>query len=120
MLARRIHTALVLLMLQPAVYAQDENVYKDMSLEELADVDLVVTASKKLEDLFETPLSVTIIKRADIEKSGATSIPEALRMAPVSLFASRLPACMMSICAVSTMSPSIQRCRFPPAPLPWS
>ena len=65
-----------------AVRAQDDNVYGDMSLDELTNIDLIVTASKKIEDLFETPLSVTIIKRDEIINSGALSIPEALRLAP--------------------------------------
>ena len=62
--------------------SQDDNVYDDMSLAELANIDLVVTASKKIEDLFETPLSVTIVKREEILNSGAGSIPEALRLVP--------------------------------------
>ncbi len=59
-----------------------ESVYDIMSLDELLDVDVIVSASKKPEDLFEAPLSVTIIKKQEIIKSGATSIPEALRLAP--------------------------------------
>jgi iron complex outermembrane receptor protein len=58
------------------------NVYNNMSLDEILDVDVVITASKKPEDLFETPLSTTIIKKEDILKAGVTSIPEALRLAP--------------------------------------
>ena len=73
---------LLLLLYRVPVHAQNDNVYEDMSLKELTNIDLVVTASKKIEDLFETPLSVTIIKRDDIINSGALSIPEALRLAP--------------------------------------
>ncbi len=65
-----------------AVLGQSDNVYLDMSLEELFDVDVMVSASKRPEDLFEAPLSVTIIKQEEILQSGATSIPEALRLAP--------------------------------------
>lgn len=61
---------------------QDNNIYNDMSLEEMSQIDVVVSASKRPEDLFETPLSVTIIKKEQIINSGATSIPEALRLAP--------------------------------------
>lgn len=64
------------------VAGQDNKIYNNMSLDELLNIDVVVTASKQPEDLFEAPLSVTIIKREEIEKSGATSIPEALRLAP--------------------------------------
>lgn len=59
-----------------------EDVYLDMSLEELINTDIVTTASKTPEDLFETPLDVTIIKKEEILNSGASSIPEALRLAP--------------------------------------
>lgn len=62
--------------------AQVKSVYENMSLDEILNVDVVVTASKKPEDLFEAPLSVTIIKKEEISRSGVTSIPEALRMAP--------------------------------------
>lgn len=59
-----------------------EDIYLDMSLEELMNTDIVVTASKKREDLFEAPLDVTIIKKTDIINSGATCVPEALKLAP--------------------------------------
>lgn len=62
------------------VNGQENKVYNDMTLEELLDIDVVVTASKHPEDLFETPLSTTIISKDEIAKSGATSIPEALRL----------------------------------------
>lgn len=68
--------------LLPQASGQENKVYSDMSLDELLNIDVVVTASKKPEDLFETPLSVTIIKKEELNQSGATSIPEALRLAP--------------------------------------
>ncbi|WP_299385415.1 TonB-dependent siderophore receptor [uncultured Lacinutrix sp.] len=61
-------------------YAQKDKVYNEMTLEELLDIDVVVTASKHPEDLFETPLSTTIISKEEISNSGVTSIPEALRL----------------------------------------
>ncbi|WP_179316957.1 TonB-dependent receptor plug domain-containing protein [Winogradskyella undariae] len=57
-----------------------QKVYNDMTLEELLDIDVVITASKHPEDLFETPLSTTIISKEEIAESGVTSIPEALRL----------------------------------------
>ncbi|MDV7187281.1 TonB-dependent receptor plug domain-containing protein [Lutibacter sp. TH_r2] len=62
------------------VVAQENKVYDEMTLDELLDIDVVVTASKKPEDLFETPLSTTIISKEEIKQSGVTSIPEALRL----------------------------------------
>lgn len=64
------------------LFAQTGDVYLDMTLEELFDVEIITSASKKPEDRFEAPLSVTIIKREEILKAGITSIPEALRLAP--------------------------------------
>ncbi|WP_111709523.1 TonB-dependent receptor plug domain-containing protein [Lutibacter citreus] len=71
---------LLLLLLSSHLLAQDKNVYENMSLDEILNIDVVVTASKQPEDLFETPLSVTIISREDIDNAGATSIMEALRL----------------------------------------
>ena len=59
---------------------QQNKVYSKMTLDELLDIDVIVTASKMPEDFFETPLSTTIISKEEIEKSGVTSIPEALRL----------------------------------------
>ena len=68
------------LICSPAL-AQKNKVYNQMTLDELLDIDVVVTASKMPEDLFEAPLSTTIISKQEIEQSGVTSIPEALRLA---------------------------------------
>jgi len=67
------------------VYAQtpevnDEELY-ELSLEELMNVD-IYSASKKVEKIFDSPLSSTTLTRREIENSGATSIPEALRLIP--------------------------------------
>ncbi len=53
----------------------------DMSLEELLNTD-VQTASRKSQRLLDVAAAVFVISREDIERSGATSIPEALRMVP--------------------------------------
>jgi iron complex outermembrane receptor protein len=53
----------------------------DMSLEELMNVQ-VVSASKKSESVFEAPLSIGSVSRDEIQKSGVTSIVEALRLIP--------------------------------------
>jgi len=53
----------------------------DLSLEEL--MNLVVTSvSKKAQTLAETSAAAYVIKAEDIRRSGATNIPEALRLAP--------------------------------------
>ncbi len=60
--------------------AAAKNVY-EMSLEELMNVP-IQSASKKSETLFDAPLSSFTVTKADIEKSGVTSIMEALRLSP--------------------------------------
>ena len=75
-------TIVLLSLISSVLLAQVNSIYEKMSLDELLNIDVVVTASKHPEDLFETPLSVTIIKKEEINKSGVTSIPEALRLAP--------------------------------------
>lgn len=67
------------------VYAQEEQVkqedYYELSLEDLMNIP-INSASKKDETLFDAPLSSYTITKSDLEKSGATSIMEALRLAP--------------------------------------
>ena len=52
-----------------------------MSLEELGQIE-VTTASKVPVKATRTPAAIYVITQEDIRRSGATSIPEALRMAP--------------------------------------
>ncbi len=53
----------------------------DLSLEELMDVT-VYSAAKKEQALADTAAAAFVISQEDIRRSGATSIPDALRMAP--------------------------------------
>ena len=52
-----------------------------MSLEQLLNME-VVSVSKNHGKLSRTPAAVHVITREDIRRSGATSLPEALRLAP--------------------------------------
>jgi iron complex outermembrane receptor protein len=66
--------------------AKDVNDYsledlEKMSLDELMEVQ-VYSASKRPEKLSETPSSAFVLTSKDIQKAGATSIPEALRLVP--------------------------------------
>lgn len=54
---------------------------KEMSLEELANLQ-VTTASKVPERLQRTPSAIYVLTQEEIRRSGATSIPEALRLVP--------------------------------------
>jgi iron complex outermembrane receptor protein len=63
-----------------AVCAADP-VLDELSLEELVKLD-VSTVARKAQKLSDTPAAVTILSAEDIRRSGARSIPEALREVP--------------------------------------
>ncbi len=75
----------------------DNKDYFDMSLEELMNVQ-VTSASKKPQQLSDVAAAVFVISHEDIKRSGATSIPEALRMAP-GLEVSRIDASKWAVSA---------------------
>ncbi|MGA2217461.1 MAG: TonB-dependent receptor plug domain-containing protein [Terracidiphilus sp.] len=54
---------------------------KTMTLEELGNIE-VTTVSREPEEVWNTPAAIYVIAQEDIQRSGATSIPEALRLAP--------------------------------------
>jgi iron complex outermembrane recepter protein len=54
---------------------------KQLSLEQLGNVE-VTTASKEPEQVWRTPAAIYVITQEDIRRSGATGIPEVLRLAP--------------------------------------
>jgi iron complex outermembrane receptor protein len=54
---------------------------KQLSLEQLGDVE-VTTVSKQPQQLQQTPAAIFVITQEDIRRSGATSLPEVLRLAP--------------------------------------
>jgi iron complex outermembrane receptor protein len=54
---------------------------KHLSLEQLGDVE-VTTASKEPEQVWRTPAAIYVLTQDDIRRSGATTIPEALRLVP--------------------------------------
>ena len=63
-----------------AARAQDASL-ADLSLEELVRLD-VTAVSRKAQKLSDTPAAVTVLSAADIRRSGARSVPEALREVP--------------------------------------
>jgi iron complex outermembrane receptor protein len=60
---------------------QSTNPAKQLTLEELGNVE-VTTVSKVPAEIWKTPAAVYVITNEDIQDSGATTIPEALRLAP--------------------------------------
>ncbi|MBT4878485.1 MAG: TonB-dependent receptor [Alphaproteobacteria bacterium] len=55
--------------------------YFNLTLEELMNIE-IVSVSKNEENAFRSPAATYVITHEDIKRSGATSIPDALRLAP--------------------------------------
>jgi iron complex outermembrane receptor protein len=64
----------------PNAQMPEENL-KQLSLEQLGSIE-VTTVSKDPQQVLKTPAAVFVITQEDIRRSGATSIPEVLRLAP--------------------------------------
>ncbi len=73
------HVSLTILL--PLVLAAQEKDLTSLSLEELLNLE-VISVRKGREKLSRTPAAVHVITSLDIRRSGATSLPEALRLAP--------------------------------------
>jgi iron complex outermembrane receptor protein len=80
-LRRALRLAAACLCSQALVAAGEDAGLADLSLEELAQVE-VTSVSKRPERLLDAPASIYVISHDDIRRSGATSLPEALRLAP--------------------------------------
>lgn len=65
----------------PKVAPSTPTALVDFSLEQLADV-VVTSVSRQETRLADVPASIYMISGADIRRAGATSLPEALRLAP--------------------------------------
>ena len=63
------------------VYADDDLDLLNLSLDKLANIS-VTSVSKKAEKASQAPAAIYVVTQEDIKRSGATSIPEALRMVP--------------------------------------
>jgi iron complex outermembrane recepter protein len=59
----------------------DQESLKQLSLEQLGNLE-VTTASKEPEALRKVPAAIYVITQEDIRRSGATSLPDVLRLAP--------------------------------------
>jgi iron complex outermembrane recepter protein len=55
--------------------------FHELSLQQLSEIE-VTSVSKQSEKLLDAPASIFVITNDDIRRSGVTSIPEALRLAP--------------------------------------
>jgi iron complex outermembrane receptor protein len=63
-----------------AALSSDLLTYKKMSLDELMD-QVVTSVSRRPEPYLSAPAALSVIRQNDIRRSGATSFPEALRLA---------------------------------------
>ncbi len=82
--ARRLPGAAIFLLGALCAHAQspsDASSLADQSLNQLLNTP-VVTVSKREQPLSKAPAAVFVITREDIHRSGATTIPELLRLAP--------------------------------------
>lgn len=73
--------AVALFVLVAPLAADDQRDLTSISLEELARTK-VTAVSKTEEPRFQTPAAIHVVTAEDIRRSGATSLPEALRLAP--------------------------------------
>ncbi len=60
---------------------QSPNPVKELTLEQLGNIE-VTTVSKEPEEVWKTAAAIYVITQEDIRSSGATTIPDALRLAP--------------------------------------
>jgi iron complex outermembrane receptor protein len=68
-------------LLLPLQAAAATSALADLSLEELADIE-IVSVSRRAERLQDAAASIFVITNADIRRSAATTLTEALRLAP--------------------------------------
>jgi iron complex outermembrane receptor protein len=78
--SRHSSALIVLIILAASPFARAEEL-ADLSLEELANLE-VTSVSRRAERLADAPASLFVITGEDIRRSGVTSLPEALRLAP--------------------------------------
>ena len=82
----RVSTAILLGLMLSSVWADSDSSLAtgslaDLSLQELADLE-ITSLGKKPTPLSQAPASLYVITNKDIRRSGATTLPEALRLSP--------------------------------------
>ena len=76
------HRLLIIYMIiVSGIFAQETEDLISMSLEDILNLN-IVSVSKKAENIFESPLSASVITREEILNSGATTFEECLRLVP--------------------------------------
>lgn len=71
----------ILVFLINPVQADDLDILETLDIEQLMNIE-VTSVSKKSQSLANSPAAIFVISQEDIKRSGASSIPETLRMVP--------------------------------------
>jgi iron complex outermembrane recepter protein len=77
----RSYLLMVATCLSPITYAEETKEAVELSVEDLLNVN-VTSVAKKAQSLNDAPAAAFVISNEDIKRSGATNIPDALRLAP--------------------------------------
>jgi iron complex outermembrane recepter protein len=80
-LSARFSSTLIVALMAASLHAQERPDLASLSVDDLMNVE-VTSVSRKGEKLSETAAAVFVITQDDIRRSGATSIPEILRIVP--------------------------------------
>ena len=75
------YLSVIVLCFSPLVSAEEQNEALDLSVEDLLNVE-VTSVAKKAQSLNDAPAAAFVISNEDIKRTGSTSIPDALRLAP--------------------------------------
>ncbi|MCK5356634.1 MAG: TonB-dependent receptor plug domain-containing protein, partial [Methyloprofundus sp.] len=71
----------ILYFIYSSIAYSNENDLMELSVEDLLNIE-VISVAKKSKSLNDSPAAIFIITQDDIKRIGATSVPEALRLAP--------------------------------------
>jgi iron complex outermembrane receptor protein len=74
-------TASFLYFSSSSIAYSDQNELMGLSVEDLLNIE-VISVAKKAKSLNDSPAAIFVITQDDIKRIGATSVPEALRLAP--------------------------------------
>lgn len=75
------YLSVTILCFNPLVNAEEQNEALNLSVEDLLNVE-VTSVAKKAQALNDAPAAAFVISNEDIKRTGSTSIPDALRLAP--------------------------------------
>src|SRR5437879_10974384 len=107
---RALALAMVTLLFVASSPAQNKIDVTTMSVEDLMNMQ-VTSVSKRTQKVADAAAAIFVLTQEDIRRSGATSIPEALRMAP-GLQVARIDENKWPLLRVASMGASTTNCWF--------